>query len=110
MQAHRAGVRDVRRFLRSFAVGPCYGGRRLGKQARYGVADLVLQVKIEDAAGATGESRVDPSYQAIAADKECCRPRVQVFRLWDLLIQLARFAGNQVNVINLVTLNEGAEA
>lgn len=83
---------------------------RFGKQVCYIAGDLVFQMKIEAAASTTGKTRVDSAHQAVAADEEGCWPRIQVFRLWDFLIQLVGLSGDQVNVIDLITLDEGMEA
>jgi len=78
----------------------------LRKQLCYLVAHIVFQTCIELPARLTGETSVDRTHQAIFANEECRGPGIQVFGLWNLLVQLAWFSSDQVGVFNAIALNE----
>src|ERR1700733_10045388 len=54
----------------------------------------------------TGETSVHRTHQAISANEECRGPGIQVFGLWNLLIQLAWFSSDQVGVFDAIALDE----
>ena len=57
-----------------------------------------------------GETSVDRTHQAISANEECRGPSIQVFCLWNLLVQLAWFSGDQVSVFDSIALDERADS
>src|SRR5208282_1949955 len=88
------------------SVSPSRNVNVLRKQLRDLVAHILLQMRIEIAARAAGKASVDRTHQAISPDDECRGPGVQVFRLWDLLVQLTWFSRDQVGVFDSVALDE----
>ena len=48
----------------------------------------------------TGKTSVDRTHQTISANEECRGPSIQVFGLWNLLVQLAWFSSDEVSVFD----------
>src|ERR1700692_4436238 len=58
----------------------------------------------------TGKTSVDRTHQTISANEECRGPSIQVFGLWNLLVQLAWFSSDQVGVFDAIPLDERADS
>jgi len=71
--------------------------------------DLFFQIGIEAATGSASESGVNVMDKSIATDEKGGRPGVEVLRLRYFFVQLARFARDQVAVLDSITLNKCLE-
>src|SRR5262245_62029553 len=67
---------------------------------------FLLQLIVERAAGAPGETSVYAAHFAVTTQKETRRPRIQVDGLRYLLVQLAGFTRQQHGVLNTVSIDE----